>query len=368
MDTLDCLPTQVWQARRAHVFELVVSLGMPLREHASALRAGTATYHAALAETLVPLLQGVMRTFRYFIAYDLTKTTKEADYAKQPAADYDDYAASKLRDYALGADGGIGYGQLTVLVGQLGGQETPTWMLPEVEPSAFLSTALAQWTPLLDALPLAAAARARRARQRTDVLHAVLSANAWADAALSGWMHAAAEEESLAAQAVAQAEGALTKLRQVESKRAAAADAKETAEAAHAAHMWEGVQRTLLREQAAWEEPGSSGGAHFWEHLEVEDTGPGRRRPLLVPNPMGTDHKQASLTQQKSGGSRAWPISADPRVQLRLLLLESALLHTRLPVPRKGKRVRSAVAPACLEELPDRPARRHTIHRRSRRE
>ena len=350
------------------MFELVVSLGMPLREHASALRAGTATYHAALAETLVPLLQGVMRTFRYFIAYDLTKTTKEADYAKQPAADYDDYAASKLRDYALGADGGIGYGQLTVLVGQLGGQETPTWMLPEVEPSAFLSTALAQWTPLLDALPLAAAARARRARQRTDVLHAVLSANAWADAALSGWMHAAAEEESLAAQAVAQAEGALTKLRQVESKRAAAADAKETAEAAHAAHMWEGVQRTLLREQAAWEEPGSSGGAHFWEHLEVEDTGPGRRRPLLVPNPMGTDHKQASLTQQKSGGSRAWPISADPRVQLRLLLLESALLHTRLPVPRKGKRVRSAVAPACLEELPDRPARRHTIHRRSRRE
>jgi len=301
---------QVWQARRAHVFELVVSLGMPLREHACALRAGTATYHAALAETLVPLLQGVMRTFRYFIAYDLTKTTKESDYAKQPPADYDDYAASKLRDYALGADGGTGYGQLTVLVGQLGGQETPAWMLPEVEPSAFLSTALAQWTPLLDALPLAAAARARRARQRTDVLHAVLSANAWADAALSGWMQAAAEEESLAAQAVAQADGALSRLRQVESKRAAAADAKEKAEAAHAAHMWEAVQRTLLREQAAWEEPGSSGGARFWEHLEVEDTGPGRRRPLVVPNPLGTDHKQASLTQQKSGGSRAWPISA----------------------------------------------------------
>ena len=299
---------QHWHARRAHVFNLIVSLGVPLRDHALALRAGTTTtYHAALAETLAPLLQGVLRTFRHFLARDLAPMTVGG--GDTPAA-----LTSAIERGAAYNRGAAGYGQLTVLIGQLSGVEAPAWMQDQqTDAHAFVTTALPQWSPLLDSSPLLAAARAAKAHQRSDAVHAVLTANAWSDAALSGWVAAAAEEESVSSSAVAAAEGALMRLRHAESARAAAADAREKSDAAHASQTWEKVQRTLLREQAAWEEPGSSGGSRFWEHLEVEEAWDaatlfqgGRRRPLLVPNPAGSDHRDASAIQQQSGGSRPW--------------------------------------------------------------
>jgi hypothetical protein len=67
-------------------------------------------------------------------------------------------------------------------------------------------------------------------------------------------------------------------------------------------------QRSLLREQGAWESP-SSHNARLWEHLESEDAW--RRRPLLVPNPNGTDHRHASQIQQMSGGSKSAATASD---------------------------------------------------------
>ena len=90
-------------------------------------------------------------------------------------------------------------------------------------------------------------------------------------------------------------------LRHSELKRAASADAREVAAATAAAQRWAEAQQSLQREQAAWEGEGGKASGQLWEHLECEDIW--RRRPLLTPNPNGTDHSKASLVQQQSGGS-----------------------------------------------------------------
>ena len=93
----------------------------------------------------------------------------------------------------------------------------------------------------------------------------------------------------------------------------AAADAKEAAAAAQSARRWRETLRSLQREQAAWEAAGrraagddaggaaadgADGSVERFEHLEAEDIW--RRRPLLVPNPAASDHREASEGQERS--------------------------------------------------------------------
>ena len=136
-----------WDVRRGHVFRVLAALGVPLRRHAEGLRdaggggggggggdSGGGAYDARLCETLVPLMQGVLRTYRHFLALEIAPSASDK-----------------------GAASSAGYGQRTVLIGQLGGVETPAWMGPATPPEAFVRGALPQWGPLLDAPPLAAA-------------------------------------------------------------------------------------------------------------------------------------------------------------------------------------------------------------------
>ena len=285
-----------WQNRRDHIFGLLVALAAPLRAHALALRESGTAYNAVLAETLVPLLQGVLRTYRHFLAMELAPPTPS-----------DGSASARVAESAVDGSVRAGYGQLTVLAGQLGGVEPPAWMAASTPPRQFIEQATPQWGPLLDSPPLALFLRRAYETERSAALHAVLTTNMWADAGLSGWAIAAAEEESQSTAAAAMAEGALTRLRNAENARAAAADAREAKMASQAARTWDAVQRSLVREQAAWEAPGSSGGVRLWEHLEIEESGPGRRRWLFAPNPNGSDHAAASAVQQASGGSMPWP-------------------------------------------------------------
>ena len=108
-DGTSALADSHWAARRLHVFGIVAALAAPLREHATALREGRCGYDASLVEPLAPLLQGVLRTYRRFLAADLAPLVQASAHAS-------------------------GYGQQTVLIGQLGGIATPLWLTPEATP------------------------------------------------------------------------------------------------------------------------------------------------------------------------------------------------------------------------------------------
>lgn len=115
------------------------------------------------------------------------------------------------------------------------------------------------------------------------------------------WTAAIAEEGQQASLGGSECAPILTQLRQAEIRRAVSADAREAGGAAAASQRWGEAQRTLQREQAAWEAPGQKASSQMWEHLECEDHW--RRRPLLTPNPNGSAHEEASLVQEQSGGS-----------------------------------------------------------------
>ena len=225
----------------------------------------------------------MLRTYRHFLALELDAP---------PAATTTAASAPE-----------VAYGQLAVLSGQMGGVDVPRWMTAGTPPTAFVLSTVPQWGPLLDAPPVATIVRRASGAWRDDTLRALWLTGAWAEAALTGWVAAAANEESACSAAVGAAAGSLARLQRAEAARVAAADAQLRAEVSHAANAWRDVHQSLLREQRAWEDPSSTGGATLWKQLEVEDAGPGRRRLLLVPNPNGSDHAQASAIQQRSGGS-----------------------------------------------------------------
>ena len=58
---------------------LVACLAGPLRTHALAIKERRAGYRAELAEALVPLLQGVLRTYRHFLALEAAPPATEVD-------------------------------------------------------------------------------------------------------------------------------------------------------------------------------------------------------------------------------------------------------------------------------------------------
>ena len=64
-----------WASRRSHVFALLVSLGEPLLGYAAAPpplgAAASGHVEEALAEALARPLQGVLRTYRHFLALEL---------------------------------------------------------------------------------------------------------------------------------------------------------------------------------------------------------------------------------------------------------------------------------------------------------
>ena len=129
------------------------------------MRDGRAAYWPSVVETLVPLLQGVLRTYRHFLAHYLAPPPEAAD-----------------------------YGQLTVIVGSLGGAELPFWLSNGCDPYRFMIS-LAQWAPILDTPPIAAAVLALREQQATHALFAAAASTEWAQGAYRSWTSAIAEEE-----------------------------------------------------------------------------------------------------------------------------------------------------------------------------
>ena len=272
-----------WRQRRSHVFALIVALAAPLRDHAVAIQGGRETYNPTLAELLVPLLQGVLRTYRHFLALELAPLGVPGPGSPVSAA---------------------AYGLQTVLVGQLGGVETPVWMSATSEPLWFVCNALPHWEVLLETPPIDVALKAFFHAARCRSAHANCTIDRWAQVAEFGWASAATQEEAQASSAAAAADGCLERVQRMEQLRRAAAADRDSAAIAHAAHAWDAMQQSLQREQDAWTAPGTSASqAPFWQHLEVEDVR--RRRPLLAPNPGGSDHRKANTVQRRSGGSAA---------------------------------------------------------------
>ncbi|KAL1521639.1 hypothetical protein AB1Y20_021296 [Prymnesium parvum] len=267
-----------WEARRDHVHSLIARLADPLHALALDMRDGGAPYWPSLAETLVPQLQGVLRTYRHFLARSLAPPTDAA-----------------------------GYGRLVIAISSLEGAELPLWLKPECW------TGVPQWAPLLDTPPLALATLTLREQQSTFALMAASASAEWASAAYRSWTDAVANEERQAASAASESTRPFAKLRHAEINRATSADAREAAAATTASQRWAEAQRSLQREQVAWEAPGENTSTQLWEHLECEDIW--RRRPLLTPNPNGTDHSKASMVQQQSGGSASLPAQVGVGVQ-----------------------------------------------------
>ena len=267
-----------WTGRRAHVFSLVARLSEPLRAHALAIKEQRSGYRAELAEALVPLLQGVLRTYRHFLALEAAPPATEVDTNTQ-------------------------YGQLTVLAAQLGGVEAPFWVSKDCGPRSF-SAHLSGWGPLLDTPPLRVALHGVRAQHAAHALAAAAQVQQWASRASRASREAADDASRRVLLAAQSAATAFRKLQLNELQRVSAADAREAASAEQAAERWRETQRTLQREQRAWEgppPPGSGGAAVRWEHYGSEDAW--RRMPLMLPNPALSDHREASSQQAKSGGS-----------------------------------------------------------------
>ena len=307
-----------WRGRRAHVFALLVRLAAPLRDHAVSMRDERAPYEPTLADALVPLLQGVLRTYRHFLAVEL---------APPPPGSAAAAAAADADPFALAAGGGSRqYGQLTVVAAQLGADDLPFWLSGACAPRRFLAS-LSQWGPLLETPPLAAALGALRTAAAGRAAAAAELSAGWDAAARRATAAAQEEEGRNVTEAARQAAAAFRQLRYAELRRMAAADAKEAAAAAQSARRWRETLRSLQREQAAWEAAGrraagdDAGGAatdggdgsvERFEHLEAEDIW--RRRPLLVPNPAASDHREASEGQERSGGSKKQPSAAQKAV------------------------------------------------------
>ena len=281
---------QHWQHGRNRVLELINLLGTPLRNEAMALQAGHTVHEPSFAEMLAPIFQGVLRTYRHFLARDLAP--------EPPRVSAMTLDGPGNERHLSNAGMSTHYGQLTVLVEQLRGVQPPRWMTDAVPHAEFVTSAFPQWSPLLEARPVAQAARAAHSRHMAHIVQAKVTIDMWADA-IFGSRPMTELDRELSTSAYTEATGAFESLCVTEQSRALAADERESAMVKYAAHSWSCAQRALAREQAAWENPNSSDGACFWEHLDLEDAAPGRRRTLLVPNLAGSDHADATAIQQQ---------------------------------------------------------------------
>ena len=148
-----------WRVRRAHVCTLVASLGEPLRQHAALVASSVLPYHARMCDLLVPLLQGVLRTYRHFLAIELSAAV-EARRAAATATASSASASACSSSVASGAAASAGepmgeamneaisgFGAITIMIGQLSGTATPLWMTAAAQPSAFVGVSLPQCVP-----------------------------------------------------------------------------------------------------------------------------------------------------------------------------------------------------------------------------
>lgn len=181
----------------------------------------------------------------------------------------------------------------------------PRCYAPDMPRGDLRLPAIGAWGPLLDAPLLREAAAALEADNAAQTAAAVSDAAQRVWLAQAAWASVAEEEAVQCSEAAEEAAGAYTALRAEEARRVGATRSRAAALAAHAAQRWKETHRSLQQEQGAWEAPQEQGAAARAEErcelLECEDYW--RRRVLQLPNSQLTDHAQASLVQQQSGGS-----------------------------------------------------------------